>query len=225
MYLNEIAVKNMANDDKKYIIDLLRSEHDIVTIKDFTVTKVSDASIDSDEIEYNVKLVLDVDNVERIVEFQYYLQPDGIVELSEDLDDIVNKIDSKVISNSTSSSLSKILAADDFDSDDFEEITPEPSPDELSDDNSISDTLDDMSDTLDDLQDHLDDSDIEDDINIDINNNIDNHYVAECEKCHGIFISSMIESDQPTESIHGTCPLCDKESDQYLKWVVKAVEQ
>lgn len=87
-------------------------------------------------------------------------------------------------------------------------------------DDSISDNIDDMNDTLDDLSDALQDFE-EDNVDIDIENNIGDHFIAECEKCHGVFITSVVESDQEIEKISGTCPLCDEECDQYLKWVIK----
>ena len=118
----------------------------------------------------------------------------------------------------------RIVAADeDLDSadnnfDDFENnfITEDP-------DDTVSDTLDDLADNVEDMQDQIDDVD-EDEPSIDVDNNIEGHYIAECERCHGIFISAMIESDQEVEKISGVCPLCEKETDQYLKWVVKSVE-
>lgn len=73
------------------------------------------------------------------------------------------------------------------------------------------------------------DSDIEDiredDPTIEIDNNIAGHYIAECERCHGIFISSVTESDQEIESISGICPLCDHETTQWLNWVVVDVKE
>lgn len=59
---------------------------------------------------------------------------------------------------------------------------------------------------------------------IQTDNNIENHYIVECDRCHGIFISALVESDQVVDHITGICPLCEKESDQYIKWVVKPVE-
>ena len=56
---------------------------------------------------------------------------------------------------------------------------------------------------------------------IEVDNNIVNHLIAECQNCHGIFISAMIASDQPVESINGICPLCNKNTEQFLKWIVK----
>lgn len=87
-------------------------------------------------------------------------------------------------------------------------------------DQTISDDIADLSDKVDDLQDSVDDAQ-EDDVDIEIDNNISGHYIAECDNCHGVFISAMIESDQQVEKISGVCPLCNKQSDQYLKWIVK----
>lgn len=113
----------------------------------------------------------------------------------------------------------KIYAADeeteeDFGTDDFSVETDN--------DYDIADTIDDLADDVDDIQDSLEDVD-EDDVDIELDNNIANHFVAECDRCHGIFISALIESDQDVEKITGTCPLCDKETDQYLKWIIKEV--
>lgn len=228
--MNEISVMSMAQEDAKYIADRLMQKHTVVDVKDITATKVSDAAVDAEEVEYDVQIVLDIDSDQQVVNFQYYLQPDGNVELSDDLDNVIQSVDSRIMSGQNTADLQTITAADDFDSDDFDDdfdkIPHEPAEDDtIADDDSITDTLNDMSEQLDDLQDDITDPSNEDDINIDINNNIDNHYIAECEKCHGIFISSLIASDQRVESIHGVCPLCDKESDQYLKWIVAAVEQ
>ena len=86
----------------------------------------------------------------------------------------------------------------------------------------ISDTIDDLADDVEDIQDNIEDVQ-EDDTDIELDNNIANHYIAECDSCHGIFISALAESDQEVEKISGTCPLCDKETDQYLKWIIKEV--
>lgn len=107
---------------------------------------------------------------------------------------------------------SAILSADEFDDIDHSDDQKE-----------LSDTIDDIQDTVDDIQDAVDDID-EDDVDIEIDNNIAGHYIAECDRCHGIFISAMVESDQDVTKISGICPLCDKESDQYLKWVVHDVK-
>lgn len=95
----------------------------------------------------------------------------------------------------------------------------------------ISDDEDDMGNQLDAIQDQVEDiqdsvEDIqEDDSNIEVDNNIDGHYIAECDRCHGIFISAVIESDQEVEKITGVCPLCEKETEQFLKWVISSVNK
>ena len=70
------------------------------------------------------------------------------------------------------------------------------------------------------MQDSIDNMD-EDDVDIEVDNNISNHYIAECERCHGVFISAVVESDQEISKISGICPLCDHETEQYLKWIIK----
>lgn len=87
----------------------------------------------------------------------------------------------------------------------------------------LDDTVDNLADNVDDMQEAMEDVD-EDDVNIEIDNNIANHYIAECDKCQAVFVSAMVETDPPPEKISGICPVCDKESDQYLKWIVKDVE-
>jgi len=90
-------------------------------------------------------------------------------------------------------------------------------------DGEVVDTLDNVSDKIDDLQDQVEEVD-EDEVDIETDNNIAEHYIAECDVCHGIFISAMIQSDQEVDNISGVCPLCGKESEQFLKWVVKPIE-
>lgn len=91
-------------------------------------------------------------------------------------------------------------------------------------DDNVSDALDDMADDIEDMQDDLEDV-VQDDPNIDIDNNIENHLIAECDRCKGIFISAVVESDLAVKSITGICPLCDRETEQYLKWVVKPIDE
>lgn len=119
----------------------------------------------------------------------------------------------------------KITAADDeMSNDDFDNrFDDRPMTNRfMDDDEDIDNTLDNIADNIEDIQDQMDDID-PDDVDIEVDNNINGHYIAECERCHGIFISAMLESDQDIEKISGTCPLCEKETDQYLKWIVKSV--
>jgi len=121
----------------------------------------------------------------------------------------------------------RITAADDdmdFGGGAFDDDMPDDmSDDVLDDDDGFNDQLDDIADDIEDMKDEVDDIQ-EDDPNIEVDNNIDGHYIAECDRCHGIFISAVSQSDQDVEKITGVCPLCDHETDQYLKWVVKSVE-
>ena len=87
----------------------------------------------------------------------------------------------------------------------------------------------------DDVKDEADDVDLSDedeeahtpsdDPLINIENNIEGKYIAECERCGGVFISALSVSDVPVEAIHGTCPLCDHDTDQYLKWYIESSEE
>lgn len=114
------------------------------------------------------------------------------------------------------------MAADEFDRDfmDFSALDDE--PDTGGDDDSLDDQIDDLSDTVEDLQDTLDDVD-EDDIGIEVDNNIAGHFIAECERCKGIFISAVVESDQEVTSVNGICPVCGKETEQILKWIIREI--
>lgn len=88
------------------------------------------------------------------------------------------------------------------------------------DDIEFQETFDDLADTVNDMQEHIEAVD-EDDVDIEIDNNITNHYIAECDKCQGVFISALKESDQEVEKISGICPLCQKRTDQYFRWIIK----
>lgn len=83
--------------------------------------------------------------------------------------------------------------------------------------------IDDVADNVEDLQDSIDDMD-EDATEIAVNNNIADHYIAECDQCNGVFISAVVESDQDIQYVSGICPLCGKETEQYLKWIIRSME-
>ena len=84
----------------------------------------------------------------------------------------------------------------------------------------IRETIDDLADSVTEVQDVVEEVS-EDNPEIEVDNNIANHFIAECDNCHGIFISAMVETDQDVKSVTAICPLCDKESDQILKWIIK----
>lgn len=87
---------------------------------------------------------------------------------------------------------------------------------------SSDDTLDEIADKIDDIKDTVENVE-QDDEYIEVTNNIEDHYIAECDNCGGIFISAIKETEDPVEYVHGTCPLCQEETDQYLKWTIQKV--
>lgn len=127
---------------------------------------------------------------------------------------IVRKREKIAASSSNKVSTKYIKAAGEFDDD------------ELIDDEAdgLMDAIDDVADNVEDLQDTLDDVD-EDEVEIEINNNIADHFIAECDRCHGIFISAVVDSDQEIDHVSGVCPLCGKDSDQYLKWIIRSTTE
>lgn len=108
-----------------------------------------------------------------------------------------------------------IKAAEDDFADDF---------DDIDDADGIMDAIDNVADNVEELQDTIDDVK-EDEVEIAINNNIADHFIAECDRCNGIFISAVVDSDQVIDHVSGVCPLCGKETDQYLKWIIKSATE
>ena len=131
---------------------------------------------------------------------------------------IVKKINVKKKSITASNKRYVKAGPDSFDNDIVDDID-----DVEEDDAALSDAVDDVADTVEDLQDSIEDVK-DDDVAISVNNNIGGHYIAECDQCNGIFISAVVESDQEIESVSGICPLCGKETEQYLKWIIKDVK-
>lgn len=104
-----------------------------------------------------------------------------------------------------------------------EDVTASTSIMAADDEYDLSDSIDDLTDSVEDMQDMVEDV-AEDEPSIDIENNIEDHYIAECESCGGIFISAILESEQQIDHVTGVCPLCDKETNQYLRWVIKPAD-
>lgn len=216
----------IAREDINDIVSMLNEDG----FKTSVVSMESDPEEIKEKVKQSVHAVLKIDGRNTDVDFDYEinLSPETVY-IQKPCEEIVSDIESSLknkVSESTRISKSSkpvtsssITAADDdFESDDFsDETDPTDSTD------SLSDNIDDIADTVEDIQDTIDDVQ-EDDVNIQVENNISDHYIAECERCHGIFISSVIRSEQPLEKISGTCPLCDRQTDQYLKWVVKDVK-
>ncbi len=222
------SLKDRAYYDADRLLDIIQSKCNCrLTINSIT-TKYTRSSNNDKKLEAVV--IFDNDGIQSEAVLHYVTGSDDSVIYTDDLDEVGQSVaDSISIKKSevTASSYKYIRSAED-DLEDDESLSnsdeEEDSDDplfEISDD-SIEDNIDELSDQVEDLQDSIDEIRVEDP-NIDIDNNINNHFIAECETCHGIFISAVVESDQPIESITGICPLCDRETTQYLRWVVKSV--
>lgn len=146
-----------------------------------------------------------------VASISYQNGPDGVY-ADADIDEM-----SEAILGAVSDSLVPITAADD-EEDPFvfdEDFEDEPEGDE--------EVVEEDEEALEGEEDNPME-DPEETPNIEEDNNIAGHYIAECNRCQGIFISALTESDQKVEFLSGICPLCEKESDQYIKWVIKPVE-
>lgn len=159
-----------------------------------------DADTEKDE-KYKVKFFADMSNAGDVFSCEYSYDVDG--ENVTLCDDLNKKVYSAYCRSAKVTASTRIVAADE---------------------DAVADSLDDLSDSVDDLQDDMEEI-REDDPNIEIENNIENHFIAECESCGGIFISAMLQSDQEIDHITGICPLCERETNQYLKWVIKKVSR
>ena len=126
-----------------------------------------------------------------------------------------NKFNVKASNQSAHGQSMRYVKAADEDLDDFD----------MSDDtDGLMDAIDDVADNVEDLQDQFDEVK-EDEVEIAINNNIADHFIAECDRCNGVFISAVVDSDQKIDHVTGICPLCGRETEQYLKWIIKSVEE
>lgn len=221
-------ISDVKSDLKEVLEDAVKDSDLSVDVEDIGDPEISYHEIEDDDhydawhVEY--KFDVDVDDGDRTVpvtlEYDvldqelYFPEDRYLVNVAESLSD---KLNGKV-SATTTLHRRRIVAAEEDEEAGFVDVI------EDEDDGGISDAIDDLSDQVEDVQDTVDDIE-EDDIDIDIDNNISDHYIAECDGCHGVFISAMLEADQEVDHISGICPLCQKETDQYLKWVVKAVER
>lgn len=121
------------------------------------------------------------------------------------------------ISKTTDRTKTRIVAADedsydDMDMDEAVEVA-EGETDALT-------TIGELSDNLAELKESLSEFE-EDEVDIEVLNNITDHYIAECEKCHNVFITAIEESGEEIHDISGICPVCDEESIQKIKWVIR----
>lgn len=126
----------------------------------------------------------------------------------------------RIIKGSTASREKRIYAADEDEDFAFEGMDDLEEGDDAE---SLSDAVDDVADNLKDIQDAFEEVE-EDSTDISVDNNISDHYIAECSACKNVFISAVLQSDEDINYVSGVCPICGKESDQYLRWVIKTVD-
>lgn len=219
-------MKSFLEEDKQSLIEAFKAKYNM----DVTVESVDmEDSVDGDEVTLEVTLHCKSNDSTFDIEWEYTSEGEDIY-MSESIDQLVEGMkmrydESENIVSASAVVGSSIMAAEgDESEDDFESDNFGGNETESNDSDGLEDTIDNLADNVEDVQDQIDEVQ-EDDVNIELENNIEGHYIAECERCHGIFISSVTESDQVVESIKGTCPICERETDQYLKWVVKKVEQ
>ena len=139
-----------------------------------------------------------------------YESINGAIYANKTISDVANRILGNIDSKTS------ITAAEEDDEFNFDDFDDEPLEDE--------DSTEEAFEEADTELENEEYEDPEEDVSIETDNNIEGHYIVECNRCHGIFISALVESDQVVEYVSGVCPLCQKESDQYVKWVVKPVE-
>lgn len=208
--------KQYAQEDAEEIKSILSDEYDI------------DVDVFSVNVEYReddhpyaqvVAGFVTSEDVFATVDFQYDSE-DNEVFIDQSTTDLAERVAEELKSQGVKATTKSIIyAADDDDTEGFADADEDESFDDFGDD-SIEDNIDELSDQVEDLQDSIDEV-TEDESSIDVDNNIENHYIAECESCHGIFISAVVESDQKVQKISGICPLCEKETDQYLNWIIR----
>lgn len=212
-------VKKFAREDINTAVARVRDEleMDIEVNNLMFDTEVCDQELKENGGDYDHALTVgviaelhsgeDYSNV-TMYEWEYFIGDDDVFYGGFDsmVDGIKAQLEEDGYIESSITASTRITAADEF-GDEAE-------------DGGFNDQLDDMADNIEDMQDTLDEV-TEDDPSIQVDNNITDHYIAECEKCHGVFISAVTESDQEVQSVTGICPVCGKESEQLLKWIVR----
>lgn len=205
-------IKNIAKDDFIAIRNQIRQKKSDITasinhIKYYTKDNTVTATCRFNSKESNSPIEATIN---------YINAPDGIFADTE-IDDLSDAILSTINSYNT-----PITAADEDEEDPFR------FEDEIDDKDAFDFDAEIDPDVETELSDEIESDDPydnpEEETNIEPDNNIAGHYIAECDRCHGVFISALVESDQQVEFLSGICPLCEKESDQYIKWVIKPVE-
>lgn len=194
-------IEEFALDDVQAAIDTINKRNKLNPPIEFIDMKHECNANTEKDGKYSIKFFADMSNAGDVFSCDYSYDVDG--ENVTLCDDLNKKVYSAYCRSAKVTASTRIVAADE---------------------DAVADSLDDLSDSVDDLQDDMEEI-REDDPNIEIENNIENHFIAECESCGGIFISAMLQSDQEIDHITGICPLCERETNQYLKWVIKKVSR
>lgn len=194
-------IEEFALDDVQAAIDTINKRNKLNPPIEFIDMKHECNANTEKDGKYSIKFFADMSNAGDVFSCDYTYDVDG--ENVTLCDDLNKKVYSAYCRSAKVTASTRIVAADE---------------------DAVADSLDDLSDSVDDLQDDMEEI-REDDPNIEIENNIENHFIAECESCGGIFISAMLQSDQEIDHITGICPLCERETNQYLKWVIKKVSR
>lgn len=194
-------IEEFALDDVQAAIDTINKRNKLNPPIEFIDMKHECNANTEKDGKYSIKFFADMSNAGDVFSCDYTYDVDG--ENVTLCDDLNKKVYSAYCRSAKVTASTRIVAADE---------------------DAVADSLDDLSDSVDDLQDDMEEI-REDNPNIEIENNIENHFIAECESCGGIFISAMLQSDQEIDHITGICPLCERETNQYLKWVIKKVSR
>lgn len=200
-------IRNIAKQDFNSAQRSINRKQDEVTAS----AKAIKYDVTKDYIEATCTFELDGDSKSSVQSSIRYSLEDGVVYANKNISDVT-----KAILSDISVSTPITAAEDDEDEFGFDDFEDEGFNDEPMEDSGEDEEIP--------LEEGEELEDPEEEPNIETENNIENHYIVECDRCHGIFISALVESDQVIDHISGVCPLCEKESDQYVKWVVKPVE-
>lgn len=200
------TVKQYAREDILEAIDMAtEGDGSLKSVKErFEAYRAGD-----DLGSYSVDAIFTIQTADgKTFEFpiEYVIQGNDVYAGYEDLPDLAASLKDRAaeaVTASTKVGKKRIVAADE--------------------DYDLVDSVDDLADSVDEMQNSVDEI-TEDEPDIETDNNVTNHYIAQCDSCNGIFISALAESDQQVSSIQGTCPVCGKDSEQFLRWIVRDLD-
>ena len=190
-------IKEIAEQDFKEVQEMISSSSKTISVDESSIQFSESGDVVTATCDFNIEGSDDI--IEASI--NYESTPEAIYADAE-----IQEVAKEILSAAET----PIMAADEEDNDAFSFDVPEEPVEE--------------EEEVSELKEVEEMEDPEEPVDIENDNNISNHYIAECNRCHGVFISALRESDQQVEFISGICPLCEKESDQYIKWVIKPIE-